>query len=144
MASLKEILNLDKAELVFQRLVDAVESHSLDLAAVRRDVSRKASGEDLRGMCTEINGRLAALERRVAATEAAVTIPENSGGSGGSFTVGEAVRANGQALLGLSKQLEEKAGRDELSAKVWLSSWPSLLLPERELVISTTDVKDPW
>ncbi|CAN0072998.1 unnamed protein product, partial [Ectocarpus fasciculatus] len=61
-------------------------------------------------------------ERRVAATEAAVTIPENSGRSGGSsagrsFTVGEAVRANGQTLLGLSRQLEEKASRDELSAK---------------------------
>ncbi|CAM9558558.1 unnamed protein product, partial [Pylaiella littoralis] len=74
-------------------------------------------------MCTEINGRLDALERRVAATEAAVTIPESSGGpggggcSGGTFTVGEAVRANGEALLGLSEKLARKAEKDELAAK---------------------------
>lgn len=42
----------------------------------------------------------------MAATEAAVTIPEISGGpggggcSGGTFTVGEAVRANGEVRLG--------------------------------------------
>lgn len=59
-------------------------------------------------MCTEINGRLANLEQRVSATEAAVTIPESSRGGGGGggrhggrgsaggagLTVGEAVRAN--------------------------------------------------
>lgn len=54
-------------------------------------------------MCTEINARLSILERRVAATEAAVTIPESTRGDGGGgrgsaggrgLTVGEAVRAN--------------------------------------------------
>lgn len=63
-------------------------------------------------MWTVINGRLSALERRVAAVESAVTIPENSSGGSGAvpggarggllgattrgFTVGEAVQANGQ------------------------------------------------
>eukprot|EP00752_Nemacystus_decipiens_P001689 g1637.t1 len=130
MTSLKEILNLDKAELVFQRLLEAVEAHSSELAAVRRDVSTKATTQDLRGMCTEINGRLSALERRVAATEAAVTIPGSSrggggggaGGAGGSvggrgLTVGEAVQANEEALVRLSTKLAGKAGKDDLTAK---------------------------
>eukprot|EP00903_Cladosiphon_okamuranus_P015561 g14366.t1 len=132
MTSLKEILNLDKAELVFQRLLEAVEAHSSELAAVRRDVSGKASAQDLRGMCTEINSRLTALERRVSATEAAVTIPEGAPGDRGgdglghqgrgfvgrrALTVGEAVRANEEALLGLSTKLAGKAGTEELTAK---------------------------
>lgn len=53
-------------------------------------------------MCNEIHNRLAALERRVGVTEAAVTLPGNidlSGSSqieGGYITIGEAVEANGQ------------------------------------------------
>ena len=34
--------------MVFQRLLEAVEAHSSELAAVRREVSSKASNQDLR------------------------------------------------------------------------------------------------
>lgn len=42
-----------QAELVFQRLLEAVEAHSSELAAVRRDVSTKAGSADLCG-CVKI------------------------------------------------------------------------------------------
>ncbi|CAN0381053.1 unnamed protein product, partial [Ascophyllum nodosum] len=124
MSSLKEILNLDKAEWVFQRLLEAVEAHSSELAALRRDVATKARSDETIGMCNEIHDQLTALERRVGATEAAVTLPEQrlrrSGSAqvaGSCLTVGEAVEANGQALREAMALLKGKAGRDELVAK---------------------------
>ena len=38
-----------QAELVFQRLLEAVEAHSSELATVKREVSTKAGGDELRG-----------------------------------------------------------------------------------------------
>lgn len=49
-------------------------------------------------MCNEIHDRLVALERRVGATEAAVTLPGNIDLSG---SIGEAVEANGQVRSSL-------------------------------------------
>lgn len=60
-------------------------------------------------MCREMQDRLVGLERRVAATEVAVAIPEISRGeaggggggaaaAGGGVTVGEAVQTHGQVF----------------------------------------------
>mmetsp|Transcript_42754 Transcript_42754/g.86446 ORF Transcript_42754/g.86446 Transcript_42754/m.86446 type:complete len:493 (-) Transcript_42754:314-1792(-) len=140
---LRNLLNLDKADRVFQEILRRVAAQSAELVELRALVARCATTEMLQSVGSTLQASVRSLDSRVSSLEHNTALPTeslalwspsvqkgNSGvvSSGSSArppsslagsppsTIGEAVATTAASIAALAAKVHTKAGSDELGA----------------------------